>query len=158
MVPADQPSGEDVTPSSGYILVARLFPDDPSQAPLPPGQDSRLVGTACISLSADSAPVRRLPSANVPPRGVAYVSSMAVDPRVRRRGVARALLAACEHAARRAGLSETWLHVREADSAARALYDGAGYVAVVRDSWLDKLKHDIRSPRILMRRELLLQS
>ena len=45
-------------------------------------------------------------------------------------GIARALLAACEEVARGAGLREASLHVREADSAARALYDRCGL-----DAW-----------------------
>ncbi|GLC46478.1 hypothetical protein PLESTM_001879800 [Pleodorina starrii] len=171
MLPADSSDGSDPSlhpvavgggqggaagaAAAGYFFVARLFPDDPQQAPLPPGQDSRLVGTASLSLSAESQPVRRLPPVNLPPAGAAYVSNMAVDPRVRRRGVARVLLAACEDAARAAGRREVWLHVREADGAARALYDGAGYGTVTKDSWLDSMRHGGMRPRLLMRRELL---
>ncbi|KXZ52562.1 hypothetical protein GPECTOR_9g606 [Gonium pectorale] len=137
----------------GFFLVARLHPTDPGVASLPPGQDSRLVGTASLALSADAQPIRRLPPVNLPPRGAAYISNMAVDPKFRRQGVARALLAACEDAARGAGRREVWLHVREADAPARALYGSAGYVEAGKDSWLDTLKHSIR-PRVLMRRTL----
>ncbi|GIL87045.1 hypothetical protein Vretimale_14180 [Volvox reticuliferus] len=140
----------------GYFLVARLFPDDPQQTPLPPGQGSRIVGTASISLSASSPFVRRLPSVNLPPSDAAYISNMAVDPRFRRRGVARALLAACEDVARSGARADVWLHVLEADEAARALYGGAGFVAAAKDSWLDTLKRGGGRPRILMRRELQL--
>ncbi|EFJ44376.1 hypothetical protein VOLCADRAFT_118746 [Volvox carteri f. nagariensis] len=146
-------SGRSVAPD-GYFLVARLYPRDPQQAPLPPGQDSRLVGTAAVSFSAESQPVRRLPPVNLPPSGGAYVSNMAVDPRVRRRGVARALLTACEELVWTAGRREVWLHVREVDAAARTLYDSAGYVAAAKDSWLDTIKHGGMRPRILMRKEL----
>ncbi|GIL50197.1 hypothetical protein Vafri_6324 [Volvox africanus] len=153
--PGGHTSRAELTPD-GYFLVARLFPDDPHQTPLPPGQDSRIIGAASISLSSSSSFVRRLPSVNLPPSDAAYISNMAVDPRFRRRGVARALLAACEDVARGGGRSEVWLHVLEADEAARALYDGVGFVAATKDSWLDTLKRGGGQPRILMRRELQL--
>ncbi|KAG2492918.1 hypothetical protein HYH03_008831 [Edaphochlamys debaryana] len=152
--------------SQGLCLVARLYPTDPT-APgaLPPGQDSRLVGTACVSLSADAQPIHRLPPVNRPPPGAAYVSNMAVDAKFRRQGIAKALLAACEEVARQAGDSagggagagagarEAWLHVREADAPARALYDRSGYGAVTKDTWLQTVQHKIK-PRVLMRRAL----
>ncbi|KAG2441755.1 hypothetical protein HXX76_003368 [Chlamydomonas incerta] len=146
--------------ATGFFLVARLYPSgsDASSSggaglQLPPGQDSRLVATAAVSLSAQDMPVRRLPPPNPPPAAAAYISNMAVDPKFRRQGIARALLAACEEAARGAGLREASLHVREADTAARALYDSAGYAVVAKDSWVDTMRHNIR-PRLLMKRTL----
>ncbi|PNW71507.1 hypothetical protein CHLRE_16g657150v5 [Chlamydomonas reinhardtii] len=146
--------------ATGCFLVARLYPSTSSSGAsgssnvqLPPGQDSRLVATASVSLSAQDMLVRRLPPPNPPPAAAAYISNMAVDPKFRRQGIARALLAACEEVARGAGLREASLHVREADSAARALYDSSGYTVVVKDSWVDTMRHNIR-PRLLMKRTL----
>lgn len=137
----------------GAFLVARLYPTDGT--PLPPGQDSRLVGTATLSLDPSALPLQRLPPVNLPPRngGAAYISNMAVDSKFRRHGIARAMLGLCEEAARMAGKREAWLHVREADGAARALYASVGYVEVVKDGWFDQVKHNMR-PRILMKRSL----
>jgi ribosomal protein S18 acetylase RimI-like enzyme len=60
---------------------------------------------------------------------------MAVDPKFRRQGVARRMLAACDAAlsspaAPGPGRSEIWLHVRDGDEAARGLYAGFGYEEV----------------------------
>lgn len=134
----------------GLFLIARFYPSDPS-VPLPPGQDSRLIGTATLSLAPTALSIQRLPDANRPSKTAAYVSNMAVDSKFRRQGVARALLAACEGAAVAAGRREVWLHVREADAPARALYVGAGYQQVAKDSWMDTMMHKMR-PRLLMRR------
>ncbi len=81
-------AGGAATPT-GYFLVARLYPSTDALASgsspaLPPGQDSRLVATASVSLSGQDMPVRRLPPANPPPAAAAYISNMAVDPKFRR--------------------------------------------------------------------------
>ncbi|PNH12032.1 hypothetical protein TSOC_001094 [Tetrabaena socialis] len=151
-LPQQQPEPQ-AESQQDIFLVARLYPSDPSSALLPPGQASRLIGTAAVSLSPASQLMRRLPPANLPPPSAAYVSNMAVDPKFRRRGVARALLAACEEVARRAGSAEAWLHVREADAPARGLYDKEGYVVVSTDTWLDTMRYGMRA-RLLMRRAL----
>lgn len=57
----------------------------------------------------------------------AFVAYMAVAREHRRRGVARALLAAAEEEARRRGLSHISLMVTEASVPARALYAQAGF-------------------------------
>jgi GNAT superfamily N-acetyltransferase len=57
----------------------------------------------------------------------AFVAYMAVVREHRRRGVARALLAAAEEEARRRGLSHISLMVTEASRPARALYADAGF-------------------------------
>lgn len=67
-----------------------------------------------------------LPS-DVPLR--AYISNMAVAPSQRRRGVARALLAAGDRLAQRWGQDSVWLHVADVNSNAIALYRGAGFTA-----------------------------
>jgi ribosomal protein S18 acetylase RimI-like enzyme len=62
-----------------------------------------------------------------PPHSTLYVDALAVDPRFRRRGVARALLAAAEQQAAGAGLEGVSLDTGLRNDAARALYAAAGY-------------------------------
>ncbi len=57
----------------------------------------------------------------------AFVAYMAVEPHARRRGVAAALLAAAEAAARELGRSHLAMMVTEDNAAARQLYAAAGY-------------------------------
>ena len=61
----------------------------------------------------------------------AYVDELGVAAWARRRGVGRALLAACEAEARRAGRDRLTLWVTIDNAAARALYEGCGF----RESW-----------------------
>ncbi len=56
-----------------------------------------------------------------------FVAYMAVDPSVRRRGIARALLGAAESEARERGLPHMALMVTEGNGPARELYAQAGY-------------------------------
>ena len=58
----------------------------------------------------------------------AFVAYTAVEPFARRRGAGRALMEAAETAARARGLPYVSLMVTEDNRAARALYDGAGFV------------------------------
>ena len=62
-----------------------------------------------------------------PPERTLYVDALAVDPRFRRRGVARALLAHAERDAAAAGLRGVALDTGLRNDAARALYTAAGY-------------------------------
>lgn len=62
-----------------------------------------------------------------PPERTLYVDALAVDPAFRRRGVARALLAAAERDAAAAGLRGVSLDTGLRNGAARALYAAAGY-------------------------------
>lgn len=57
----------------------------------------------------------------------AEILSIATDPTERRQGLARATLEAGETAARKAGAQRIFLEVAEENSAARALYERAGY-------------------------------
>ncbi len=57
-----------------------------------------------------------------------FVAYMAVEPDLRRLGVATGLLEAAEDEARRRGLPYMGLMVTEDNAAARALYDSAGYL------------------------------
>ena len=75
-----------------------------------------------------------------PPEDDAYLCNIAVDPKFRRQGMARKMLAACEALAAARGFGKFYLHVRLGDDAARALYVSSGYREVDTDSWLLKLR------------------
>lgn len=72
--------------------------------------------------------VRRLPGFD----GVAELKRMYVRPTARGRGVARALLAACEQAAAELGYRQLWLETGLRQPEAVALYTSAGYAPVPR--------------------------
>ena len=81
-----------------------------------------------------------------------------MDAKFRRQGIAQLLLEACEHAAREAGHSdEMSLIVNQANAAARALYEQAGYAATDSDSDrgfnLTRLLSR-QTPQLLMSKEL----
>jgi len=60
----------------------------------------------------------------------ARLYSLIVDPHHQQRGIARALLAAAEHAARRRGMQRMTLEVRPDNRAAVRLYQQSGYVVL----------------------------
>jgi ribosomal protein S18 acetylase RimI-like enzyme len=62
-----------------------------------------------------------------PPPRTLYVDALAVAPEYRRRGVARALLAGAEDAAKAGGFDGVALDTGLHNDAARSLYEGAGY-------------------------------
>lgn len=62
----------------------------------------------------------------------AEVLTIATDPAHRRQGLARITLKAAEHSALRTGATQIFLEVAEDNTAARALYAGAGYDQVGR--------------------------
>jgi ribosomal protein S18 acetylase RimI-like enzyme len=62
-----------------------------------------------------------------PPPGTLYVDALAVAPRFRRRGVASAMLAGAEDAAKAGGFDGVALDTGLHNDAARSLYEGAGY-------------------------------
>ena len=66
----------------------------------------------------------------------AYIDELGVAAWARRRGVARALLAACETEARRAGRRRLTLWVTIDNAPARALYEGSGFRESWRRAWL----------------------
>lgn len=123
---------------------------------LPPGKDSRLVGTVSLSFGAAS---REDFDTLAPPEDEPYLANMAVDPKFRRQGVARAMLAACDETALHTGQRCIWLHVRQSDAAAQALYAGYAYREEGRDKpavgFFGVSGGRSRSrPRILLRRQL----
>jgi len=66
-------------------------------------------------------------AAPAPPATAFYVDALATDPKQRRRGVARALLAEAESEARTRRLPAVALDTTTANDAARALYASEGY-------------------------------
>ncbi len=64
--------------------------------------------------------------------GVAEIKRMYVEPTARGRGVARALLARLEEAARAAGYRELWLETGTRQPEAIALYESSGYTPIAR--------------------------
>ena len=91
-----------------------------------------------VSLTAPRVPLWRWPallrhlraaghvSPHPPPR-MLYVDALAVAPAFRRRGVAQALLAGAEDAARAGGFAGVALDTGLHNDAARSLYEGTGY-------------------------------
>ena len=65
-----------------------------------------------------------------PPPDCLYVDSLATDPRQRRRGVGRALLAEAERRARAEGFPSVALETAAGNTAARTLYESAGFEAM----------------------------
>lgn len=57
------------------------------------------------------------------------ILTLAVVPRLRRRGLGRVLLDAAIAACRIAGAATVWLEVRDSNAAAKAMYRSAGFVA-----------------------------
>jgi len=62
-----------------------------------------------------------------PPASAFYIDALATDPKFRRRGAARALLAQAEHEARKRHLPAIALDTTIENTSARALYGGEGF-------------------------------
>lgn len=69
-------------------------------------------------------------------RDEGYIDELGVAEWARRRGVARALLSACEREARRVGKRRLTLWVTSDNRAARPLYEGYGFREARRRRWL----------------------
>lgn len=72
-----------------------------------------------------------------------YMFNVAVDPKWRRKGIARDLVLACEGAAREWNKSEVYLKVRDTSKPAIAMYESLGYV--IRTSRVEKLNNQYQS-------------
>jgi ribosomal protein S18 acetylase RimI-like enzyme len=88
---------------------------------------------------------------------VPYISNLAVAKSLRRQGLGKQLLVACEPIVHRWGFSELYLHVKGENRAARGLYSSMGYR--LQDSetppWVKLLGP---SQQLLLRKELRLKS
>jgi ribosomal protein S18 acetylase RimI-like enzyme len=102
----------DVAGRAGHALVLGAF------------EDGRPLGTVTLELNG------RIPGGHRrPPLAAdqANVRMLGVDPAARRRGVGRALMEACETAARGAGKRRITLETTKAMVAARRLYESMGF-------------------------------
>lgn len=135
-------------PPRGVLLVARLQPADPSL--LPPGQASRLCATVGLSFCRETR--EDFPTLQ-PPDDAVYLSNMSVDAKLRRRGLARRMLAAAEALVASVGQREICLHARLADAPAQQLYLSSGFEVLSRDNALVAKVRGI-TPRALMRKRL----
>jgi ribosomal-protein-alanine N-acetyltransferase len=61
-----------------------------------------------------------------------HITNLAVHPRFRRQGIARALLGSTLEEARRQGVEQAFLEVRPSNSEARALYERLGFQVIGR--------------------------
>ena len=75
------------------------------------------------------------PLANIVRPGELEVRMLAVQPDARRRGVARALMQACEELARATGKTLLVLSTESAMTAAQALYESLGFVRTPDRDW-----------------------
>lgn len=108
------------TSDDGFLcLVAEPLTPSPDDPPL--------AGVVEVSLQGETAELSALASRGLADDSYAYVACMAVDARARRRGAARALLAAAERAACRWRQNWVMLHVHTDNEAATALYKACGY-------------------------------
>lgn len=125
-------AGEAALASTILPSLARMYgeprgPAAPARAALAiaRGADGALVGLSGVVLEAPPAAVA---GAAMGEEMVARIAYVAVEPALRRRGVARALVAACEEEARaRWAEPRACLFVIEGNAAARALYESLGY-------------------------------
>jgi hypothetical protein len=141
-------AGNDGSDSDGAAAPQPPTPTPPS-ASTPPARRT-LVGTAELSL--DSSTRSRYLTLN-PPEDAAYLMNTAVDARWRRRGVARALVAAADRVAAHLGRGSVFLHARLIDPPAVALYRSLGFEVVATDGWWLSLIGQDR--RHLMMREVV---
>lgn len=81
-----------------------------------------------------------------------HITNLAVHPRFRRQGIARALLGATLEEARRTGVEQAFLEVRPTNSEARALYESLGFQVIGRrkgyyfDTGEDALVMEVQLP------------
>jgi ribosomal protein S18 acetylase RimI-like enzyme len=88
---------------------------DPASATWIAEEDEQMAGFAIIFW------------APAPEQPLAYIQTLEVTPPQRNRGIARELLQRLEESARSAGAQVIWLHVAEANTPARRLYETHGY-------------------------------
>ncbi len=103
--------------------------------------EERIVGATVLLAVIDGEPVGTVtategaPYANIAVPGELEVRMLGVLPEVRRHGVARALMAACEDLARQRGRHRVVLSTEPEMTAAQALYEGLGYARTPDRDW-----------------------
>lgn len=90
-----------------------------------------------------------------PPPDAAYLCNMAVRDVHRGRGVAKALLRACDELVTEMGGCDVWLHVRVKDAAAMGLYQDAGYRVTARENAVARMFSKDGEGVALLRKELV---
>jgi len=149
----------------GLQLSTSFPPNSPASSPaglrsvclLAETASQDVVATTALECGEDRFPRRTLAAflSALPPRGakLAYLSSLSVAPELRRKGVARQLLAEAESTAGRWGCRSVALHVDCDDVGAQALYQRAGYRSVsVEPPWAPALNLRRVRLRLMIRR------
>ena len=155
LLPALRASGEEGAGGGEEAAAAAAAAEReglPSLSPRPPPP---LPGVLAGSVEVSFSPSTRTRSLTLnPPDDAAYLCNMAVHPALRGRGVGRALLAAAADAARVAGASDLFLHLRVQDAGGPAgrLYSGSGFEEAGRDAGL--LAFFGQDRRLLLRKRL----
>lgn len=85
--------------------------------------DGRITGSATLELDG-----RTNPEDGPLPAHEAHIRMLGIHPDARGRGAAKALMAACEARAREAGRTVLTLNTTHLMAAAKAMYEGLGYV------------------------------
>jgi GNAT superfamily N-acetyltransferase len=108
-----------------YELYARLFGELGVDDPIPPRERfATEIAAGCTIAELDGAPAAYCLVQSLP--RTAYVRNLAVAPRARRRGLARALLEAVARAARERGADAWCLNVKPDNEPAIRLYEAMG--------------------------------
>ena len=123
--------------SETAVLVAELVPEDKEL--LAPGRSYRVAGVAAVALSAAAAAAAvggggsNDASSSAPPLPSPLLCNVAVDPRLRRLGIGRALVGAAEAVARAEEAGSLLFVVARGseDAAAEELYSSLGFAAEV---------------------------
>jgi GNAT superfamily N-acetyltransferase len=138
LVAAFDREGTDV--SAEVITVAELEGEVVAVLAAFPAREAGRRATGLVGLLLARAAPWRWPSvisfirrgrkaAPAPPEESLYLDALATHPRYRRRGAARALLAAAEQKARELELPRIALDTEQSNSRARPLYESEGYIA-----------------------------
>jgi ribosomal protein S18 acetylase RimI-like enzyme len=143
------------------VLVAELVPED--KGLLAPGRTYRVAGVAAVALSAAAAAaaVGGGSEESSAPLPFPLLCNVAVDPRLRRLGVGRALVSAAEAVAEEAGKLLFVVARGSEDAAAEKLYSSLGFAEVEGEkkkggggSFLSSLFGSKASAEKLMRKQL----
>ena len=118
------------TSDDGFLGLVAEPADGASSSSTAP----RPAGVVEVSLQGERDELAALAARGLADDSYAYVACMAVDERARRRGVAKALLAAAERAAARWRQNWVLLHVHTDNEAAVKLYEACGYTRLDGDA------------------------